>query len=64
MLGYYFGFRVEARTAGGRMYDPSATQTQPLHLPGGISTGIGLTGGAYLSRGERVRGACRCGGAG
>ena len=60
VLGYYFGFRVAVKAAGSRMYDPTAVETAPLHLPGGVVrklliAGFVFAGGVLLYRGTMMQ---------
>ena len=40
VVGFYFGFRVKSSTLGDRLYDPTASREQPLHLPSGVIRGL------------------------
>jgi len=35
VVGFYYGFRSKASELSDRLYDPTASREQPLHLPGG-----------------------------
>lgn len=48
VIGYYFGFRVKAKAADSRIYDPAAEEQDPLHLPAGCIRGL-LTAGFVVT---------------